>query len=436
MDNTSDVGDYFFETVTENGVGNGVNVTQSGTILGISSFDIWTKYLNIYGIPIIIIIGLIGNSVALGILLCSHLRIHSPSVYLAFLNASDNLFLLCLGLGVWLGWIRVYLIHKDGWCQIIVYLTYVSSFLSTWIVVCFTVERFIVVFYPLKRHVYCTRTRALRVAVAVTMFAFIAYSFSLATTKIHVIRSTRICMRRPSLEGLLRLLSITDSIITLAIPSVVIVVLNMAITFKIWHFAMRWKQSLAENCTCKERPLKTEGSSSSSSHKSDTKRFQDPEDKDGTDRLNLSEMNSASSGLKSRFKHERSCRVRTLSDSGRRNIQLRTTRYLVIVSSVFVALNLPSHALRLHVFVAGLRNDSPEFSPAIRFWQQVFQMLSYMNFTVNIFLYCACSRQFRSAFLRAAQRSLRRFGEARHRANGCNVSTCCRKITNTRDPVI
>ncbi len=429
MNNTSDVGDYLFATVTENGLGTGLNVTRSAATSATNSFAIWTKYLNIYGMPIIIIIGLIGNSVALGILLCSHLRIHSPSVYLAFLNASDNLFLLCLGLGVWLGWIRVYLIHKDGWCQIIVYLTYVSSFLSTWIVVCFTVERFIVVFYPLKRHVYCTRTRALRVAIAVTIFAFIAYSFSLATTKIHVIRSTRICMRRPSLEGLLRLLSITDSIITLAIPSVVIVFLNLAITFKIWHFAMRWKRSLADNCTCKERPLKTDSSSSSSSHKSDSKRcFPDSEDKAGTDRLNLSEMNSASSTLKSRFKHERSCRVRTLSDSGRRNIQLRTTRYLVIVSSVFVALNLPSHALRLHVFVAGLRNDSPEFSPAMRFWQQVFQLLSYMNFSVNIFLYCACSRQFRSAFLRAAQRCLRRLGEARHKAKGCHASRCCGKI--------
>ena len=40
--------------------------------------------------------------------------------------------------------------HTDGWCQFVTYATYVSAFLSAWIVVGFTVERYIVVYYPLQ----------------------------------------------------------------------------------------------------------------------------------------------------------------------------------------------------------------------------------------------------------------------------------------------
>jgi len=59
------------------------------------------------------------------------------------------------------GWIGIHIFHKNGWCQTISYCTYVCSFLSAWTVVSFTVERWIVVFHPLKRHRLCTPRRAI-----------------------------------------------------------------------------------------------------------------------------------------------------------------------------------------------------------------------------------------------------------------------------------
>ncbi len=48
-------------------------------------------------------------------------------------------------LGLCLGWVNVGgrpIFHTDGWCQIVIYLTYVTSFLSSWFVASFTVERY------------------------------------------------------------------------------------------------------------------------------------------------------------------------------------------------------------------------------------------------------------------------------------------------------
>lgn len=46
--------------------------------------------------------------------------------------------------GLCLGWIKIDgapIFHTPGWCQTVIYLTYVTSFLSSWFVVSFTVER-------------------------------------------------------------------------------------------------------------------------------------------------------------------------------------------------------------------------------------------------------------------------------------------------------
>ena len=41
----------------------------------------------------------------------------------------------------WFSWINIHVIHRQGLCQMSVYLSYVFSCLSVWTVVCFSVER-------------------------------------------------------------------------------------------------------------------------------------------------------------------------------------------------------------------------------------------------------------------------------------------------------
>jgi len=102
--------------------------------------------LHVYVLPIIILIGIVGNTISFLVYVSTpRLYRQSSSLYLAFLAAVDNISLIFI-FAVWFGWIGIHIFHKNGWCQTILYCTYVCSFLSAWTVVSFTVERWIVVF--------------------------------------------------------------------------------------------------------------------------------------------------------------------------------------------------------------------------------------------------------------------------------------------------
>ena len=97
--------------------------------------------LHVYVLPIIILIGIIGNTISFLVYVSTpRLYRQSSSLYLAFLAAVDNISLIFI-FAVWFGWVGIHILHKNGWCQTIMYCTYVCSFLSGWTVVSFTVDR-------------------------------------------------------------------------------------------------------------------------------------------------------------------------------------------------------------------------------------------------------------------------------------------------------
>jgi len=150
--------------------------------------------LHVYVLPIIILIGIVGNTISFLVYVSTpRLYRQSSSLYLAFLAAVDNISLIFI-FAVWFGWIGIHIFHKDGWCQTILYCTYVCSFLSAWTVVSFTVERWIVVFHPLKRHQLCTRRRAIIAMVSLTVVSLAFYSFSLFTTSVRYFRGLPVCV--------------------------------------------------------------------------------------------------------------------------------------------------------------------------------------------------------------------------------------------------
>ena len=112
-----------------------------------------------YWTPIVVIFGVIGNILSLFVFLVSPLKRMSWSVYLAALAISDTGFLICVFVS-WCSLVGVHLYHMQGWCQFFVYLTYVCGFLSVWYIVAFTVERYIVVCFPLRRQEVCSPQRA------------------------------------------------------------------------------------------------------------------------------------------------------------------------------------------------------------------------------------------------------------------------------------
>ncbi|KAK2161382.1 hypothetical protein LSH36_117g00008 [Paralvinella palmiformis] len=401
-----------------------------------SIFELVIEGMNTFCMPVIILVGLIGNTASFSVFIGTHLKYQSSSIYLAFLNMIDNLFLISLGLGVWFGWVRVYIFHRQVLCQLIVYVTYVSSFLSVWTVVAFTVERYIVVFHPFRRHEYCTRGRANIVVSLLTVGALVGYSFALWTTGIHVVRGMNVCMTHPKYMQLLHTLTTVDTIVTLAIPSVLIIAFNCAICVKITNFLVHRRRYLVSQYAMERA---AHGSDQTRNKKSNAFLYNgngcvqapnlaadvDGEAKnDGAGHSSSSAAAAAttsSSSQRSRnteTSNYKQVRVKNIFHWHRNSIQLRTTRSLLVVSSTFVLLNLPSHVVRLYALAAEFNGLRPPLRMLL--WQQIFQIFAYSNFAINFFLYCACSRHFRLSFIRLVK--------------NCCSSLSCRSFYLARNP--
>ncbi|KAH7986759.1 hypothetical protein HPB52_024740 [Rhipicephalus sanguineus] len=79
--------------------------------------------------------------------------------------------------------------------------------------------------------------------------------------------------------------------------------------------------------------------------------------------------------------------------------QISVTRMLLLVSTVFMLLNLPSYVMRIYVFLLSLgHSDLPDakHSSLPYVLQRYFMLLYYTNFAINFVLYNASSRMFRS----------------------------------------
>ena len=295
--------------------------------------------INLYITPVIIVVGITGNLLNFLVFATTHLKTQSSSVYLAFLSMADIGFLIALLL-IWLHHFNIPVFNQEGLCQLVVYLTYTCKFLSVWLVASFTVERFIIVCHPFVRARMCTTRRAKLVVLSLTTFAFLAYSFSTLTSGVYKVHKGFACMPKPEYYHLITVCEILDFIFTLLLPCLIISVLNVRIVIKIQQFR---RQFVGTHPSCvythlaktsllpveRVRPSFVQTSFST----------------EGTVQFTFKSRNTSSV-----------CNEYELSPQNtlvrmRKGTQYRTAKMLLVVSSVFLIFNLPSHVMRLHAFV-------------------------------------------------------------------------------------
>ena len=324
-------------------------------------------YINIVAIPIFVLIGVVGNGISFIVLLSTHLRTKSSSIYLAALNVVDTGFLISL-IPAWLGWLRVDVFHMNGWCQATIYAAYVFAFLSVWLVVSFTAERFVIVFFPLMRSSICTTKRALLSVCLITVIGLLLYSYTLFTTSVQQHQGLATCMAEPKHHPTLEVLSVVDTVITLVLPCVCVLVLNGSIY---WKLSMHYKQYQLQSLCC---------SSNQNNYEESEMLHYIPNQRSGA---------------------PFSISAASLKLHKERRFQNSTTRTLLIISSVFLLLNLPSHAFRIYVVSMALYGGGHEYilSATMSSVQELCLLLYYANFSCNLFLYSVCSRGYRLALI-------------------------------------
>ena len=133
-----------------NTTGNDTNVTTipKGSDQN-ESFYSFVHGMYMYAIPLISILGILGNIASFRVFMFTSFGRHPSCIYLAALSVSDTWFLIALLVG-WMGSLDSLHIGSSAYCVISIYIAYVTSFLSVWYVVLIMIDRYIVVCHPLR----------------------------------------------------------------------------------------------------------------------------------------------------------------------------------------------------------------------------------------------------------------------------------------------
>ncbi|XP_022215004.2 uncharacterized protein LOC111069307 [Drosophila obscura] len=126
-------------------------------------------------VPCVFVIGLLGNSVSIYVLTRKRMRC-TTNIYLTALAITDIAY-LTFQLILTLQHYQYIKYHCEIYWLLygyFVWLCDVSAYISIYIAVCFTIERFIAIRYPLKRQTFCTESLAKRVISAVALFCLLS----------------------------------------------------------------------------------------------------------------------------------------------------------------------------------------------------------------------------------------------------------------------
>ena len=218
-----------------------VNLTEDGTAQWSSSSLAMRclDFLNLYYVLLLILVGVFGNFFSFLVFTTTDMKLRSSSRYLAALAVSDLGFLITM-LVLWFKNVGIDLFNRHGWCQVLVYANSVCSSLSVWLTVAFTAERLIVVQYPLKAKLICTARRAKTATLTVAIVILGAHLTSpLSSIIMPNSFDNFTCDLSPDYYKFMITVYSLDTVLTLIIPLVLIVAMNILIIRKVVNFSRK-----------------------------------------------------------------------------------------------------------------------------------------------------------------------------------------------------
>jgi len=265
----------------------------------------------------------------------------------------------------------------------------------------FTIDRFIVVYFPFKR----TLTNSNKIYIVVLLVTSIfLYSTSLITSSLHQIsQEKKVCAVKEKLIDFGRFLMLMDTGLSMVLPFVIISTFNLLIVVKLhkansfFEYHINQKGSF---CTFQTEDLRLSKIKKRRNFESTV-----------TFNPNLTEQESVSLRRNSPFRS--TSLTQNLLQSGKSSLQTsrfsvetkkfsnelilcsfqskkkfnlsRTTSVLVLISTSFLALNLPMALCKLWYFAYPSHNQKSELIEEIV--ERISCYFYYLNFCVNFFFY-------------------------------------------------
>lgn len=242
---------FFSDQMTANQTDLFANLSNSTTIPStttMSTLVIVEQYMSIYGPFVLTTLGIIGNVLSILIFLSPRYRRQSSHFYLLSLALSDLCFLIINLIedtfrnhnALYNSRINILDRSPNIICIFVQYARNGTRLLSSWIIVSFTIERLLVVFYPLKRAIICRR----KIARFVVFFLFVLsllsninvpFHYGIITLTNSINHEETICDVLPQYRGIYMSFAIGSMISVYLVPMCIIGVVNMLICCKLWR---------------------------------------------------------------------------------------------------------------------------------------------------------------------------------------------------------
>lgn len=319
------------------------------------------KQLQLYVLPLIVVVGVVGNTLSVLILTRPSFRRVATYTYLTAVAIADTLVLIAAPFSQWLSELTdVDPREYANWsCKTIVLFTFTVSDFSVWLLVAVTVERYLAVSRPLRVPTQCTRQRTVIVilglfALALAVNVHFAWTIHVQSHELMTNNGSNVtipkCEARQEHVHLVKTVwPCLDFICYFCFPFVAIAVLNSLIIHQVVK-ARRRRGSMS-------------GSSGTSI--------------------------CGGGGQKLRSTGTPFCSPDEIGANTKLAIMLMT------VSFTFLLLALPLNSL---IIIMAVLNTDPDDLPKVLAFdlaRTVLQLLMYTNHAVNFYLYCATGQKFR-----------------------------------------
>lgn len=379
-----------------------------------SSVYLSLEFFDAIFIPTVVVFGLIGNILSIFVFGTTKLSRLPSSSYLTALAVTDSISLINLLFVSIPGPSSP--IHLPVLCNLIVYLINVCGMTSSWLVVVFTVERFIVIQYPLHKLAKCSAGKARRLILFVVPFpcVWFVYTFLIAGIDPDSQRCT--VLMQFQIES--TVLHTVDIFIVYLIPAFVVILLNV----KIARVLVKCRRQRSNMQSGVDRDTR------SSHNESVTKRST-------VTSLKRFRFSRSESVVTSVNNVDSTTTTQSPTNICARSNDLAITRTLIVTSTAFAVLNFPHNCIQM------IRSIVPLFGPLVV--DDTFHILTvlsndlyYFNFAVNVIVYHLTSSNYRKGAKRVllglfrwpcCKRNVHR---ALHRQSGRSTLKSCDQISS------
>jgi len=186
-------------------------------------------------IPVIVLMGTVGNTLSFCVLVRRHMRSTPMYFYLTLLAVADTFVLYVSAFKVWiraLTHFEVLHISNVG-CKLFMFILLCSFYMSAWLVVLVTLDRFLVVWFPFHGYLL-TRIRRARLTAAVLAVAVAVYNVHVFwTISLHQYRSAPTCSADEDDFFMEHVFEYLKLISYCVVPFVIVITLNVGILVRI-----------------------------------------------------------------------------------------------------------------------------------------------------------------------------------------------------------